>query len=285
MPLEIVHGAGTDEGALVVGTAHHHLHAGRKAELLGRLGKEGPREVDGAAHLRELLRVEAELFDEPLVVPDVVDVTDVDSPALFRLLGWDPGIRAGKVRGSLSTSGAEFDPEGWFEYRNDRPGAGILDRIQNISGRYSLRGQSLSLTGLTLAAAKSRLAADGLVDTGKETLDIAVRLETGDLGELLSPYYSDISGRGEFIGKVAGTFSAPRLEGDIKIHAPVLRGVHADAIDAEVSYRKDLLDIRRFSLAAAGAEMTLRGSIAFPAAKDLFDLTDQIGRASCRERV
>lgn len=203
-----------------------------------------------------------------------VEVTDVDSPALFRLLGWDPGIHPGKVKGSLVTSGAEFDPEGWFEYRNDHPKTGMLDRIQHISGRYSLRGQRLSLTELKLAAAKSRLMADGLVDIGAETLDIRVGLETDDLSELLSPFTADIRGRGAFSGKIAGTFKDPRLDGSVKIHAPVLKGFAADSIDAELSYRKDLLDIRQFNLAGADAQMTLRGSIAFPAAKDLFDLAD-----------
>jgi len=52
-----------------------------------------------------------------------VKVWDVDSPPLLKLIGWDPGLPLGKVKGELRSAGELFEPSGWFEYASVREGS------------------------------------------------------------------------------------------------------------------------------------------------------------------
>ena len=43
-----------------------------------------------------------------------IDFADADSKPLFKLIGWDPGVPAGKVRGHASPRRREFQSKGDF---------------------------------------------------------------------------------------------------------------------------------------------------------------------------
>jgi hypothetical protein len=59
-----------------------------------------------------------------------VAFNEIDSSGAFKLIGWDPGIPEGKVAGELSSSGKEFNPDGWFQYAsNHQTDENVLDRI------------------------------------------------------------------------------------------------------------------------------------------------------------
>jgi autotransporter translocation and assembly factor TamB len=210
----------------------------------------------------------------PVVNSYTVDVVfaDVDSRPLFRLIGWDPGVPPGKVRGDLSTSGATFNPAGRFEYRSVESGKDFLGRVQTIAGRYRMDGPLITLADLRLRTGISEITADGTADIERRSLDFAGRLRTPDVTDLTSPYYIKLKGAAAFSGKVTGTFGDPVVGGEIEISNPVFEQYAADVIVTNIIYRKDELKIKDMTVRGKGQSATLSGTVAFRDAKALFDL-------------
>jgi autotransporter translocation and assembly factor TamB len=211
----------------------------------------------------------------PVVNAFTVDVAfnDVDSHPLFRLIGWDPGVPAGKVNGTLLTSGAAFNPEGKFEYRSVEKGKDVFGRVRDISGAYRMAGQMVTLTGLKVATGLSEIQAGGTVDIGKKSLDIDCRLKSSDITDLTAPYYYRLKGAGGFGGRIAGAFDDPIVSGQIDIENPVFEKYAAEAINAGLIYRREALTIREMTVRGKGQSAVLSGGIAFKGAKALFDLS------------
>ncbi len=199
---------------------------------------------------------------------------DVDSRPLFKLIGWDPGIPAGKVNGTLFTSGAAFDPVGRFQYRSVEKGKDILGRVADISGGYRMDGKLITLTGLKVATGASEIRADGSADIEKRSLDLDFSLKSADITDLTAPYFSKLGGKGSVRGRLAGTFDDPLVSGRVDIEKPVYEKYAADALHAEMSYRKEALNIGEMTVKGNGGQSaTLSGEIAFKGAKALFDLS------------
>jgi hypothetical protein len=211
----------------------------------------------------------------PVVNAFTVDVafTDVDSRPLFKLIGWDPGIPAGKANGTLFTSGSAFDPVGRFEYRSIEKGKDILGRVRDISGAYRMKGPLLTLTDMKIATGLSDIRAGGTVDTEKKSLDIECRLKSSDITDLTAPYYYRLRGAGGFNGRIAGGFDDPIVSGQIYVDNPVFEKYAAEAINAEVIYRKEALTIKEMTARGKGQSAVLSGGVAFKGAKELFDLS------------
>jgi hypothetical protein len=205
-----------------------------------------------------------------------VDFKDVDSKPVFALIGWDPGIQPGKVSGGLKTSGATFDPEGSFLYRSVTAGKDVLGRIGNVSGSFRKRGDVISLADLKLDTAKSKIYAKGTADIERKEVAMDVVMKTNDLLDLTAPYYAKLKGQGEFTGSVRGAFSDPVISGDLKIMDPFFEGYKAATMKADVSYRKNLLEIRDLAAEGGGAAARARGDVYFKNAKELFDLAGAV---------
>ena len=201
-----------------------------------------------------------------------VNFEDVDSLSAFKLIGWDPGIAPGKVTGSLKSSGAHFNPEGRFEYKSIREGKDILGRIKNIAGGYKMLGPVISFTDLRLGTPKSDISARGTADTDKKTMDMDVLMKTKDLLDLTVPYYNKLKGSGEFSGSVKGAFKDPLITGGLKIYNPFFEGYKAEIMKADVSYRKDALEIKDMSAEGGRGVARLKGNVFFKNARELFDL-------------
>lgn len=210
----------------------------------------------------------------PVVSSFMVDVTfsNVDSRPLLKLIGWDPGVPAGKVNGTLLTSGADFNPEGSFEYRSIEKGKDVLGRVRDVSGSYRMTGQLLTLGGLKLSTGISKAQGGGTVNIGEKSLDIDFGLQSEDITDLTLPYYSKLRGTGAFRGKITGTFDDPVLGGRIDIEKAVFEKYAAENIDADLTYRKEALNIREMSVKGTGQAAAIRGRITFKGAKELFDL-------------
>jgi autotransporter translocation and assembly factor TamB len=202
-----------------------------------------------------------------------VDFENVDSAPVFKLIGWDPGMEPGKVKGSLETAGALFNPAGRFEYRSLRQGKDMIGRIKDIAGKYRMQNRLLTLSGLKLDTGRTGMSAEGTVDIGRKILDLDGHLKTADITDVSLPYYNKLKGAGDFNGKVTGSFDDPVISGHICIAKPVFEQYAVDAIDGEVTYKKEQMTIGNLSARGKGETLALQGEIYFRRAKKLFDLS------------
>jgi len=209
---------------------------------------------------------------------------NIDSKAALKLIGWDPNIPVGKVEGELTTSGNEFNPDGWFVYRSlsaeqrarlqgQQPATdNVLNRIRDIKGNFSLRSGNLALSNLLINTQMSNLALNGTVDIPNKQLNFRSRLFTENISDLTLPYYREARGRGDFSGEISGFFDNPKISGRAILSNAIIEGYRSDNIIADFSYQKSLIDIRESVLRAPGQEHSMKGKISFPEAKELFDL-------------
>lgn len=201
-----------------------------------------------------------------------IDVFSVDSFPLFKLIGWDPGIQAGKVTGALHSSGETFNPAGHFQYRSISRGEDVLGRIRDISGAYAMSGPLLTLSDLKLNSEKTNVSAKGLVDIERKTLNMDYALKSGDVSDITLPYYSKLQGKGEFYGKVTGPFHDPVISGRANMKDSVIEGYRSGLLDVDLVYRKDLLHINELVLKSGDELHRITGDIYFKNARELFDL-------------
>jgi autotransporter translocation and assembly factor TamB len=203
-----------------------------------------------------------------------IDFSDIDSNEAFRLIGWDLGFHTGKVKGRVSSAGAVFNPKGWFEYKHTGQALDVLDRVRDISGEYELQGSLLSLIDLKISTGMSSLYSNGFVDVEQETLNIDGILETNDITDISSPYYERLKGNGMFEAKIKGTFDDPVISGNIKLFNTSIEGYDSGILEADVTYKKDLLNIRELVIKQDDELHSLNGRIYFEQAKELFYFSD-----------
>jgi autotransporter translocation and assembly factor TamB len=202
-----------------------------------------------------------------------IDFSHINSIPVFKLIGWDPGVQPGKVSGSLTSSGAKFNPEGAFQYASIAEGKDILGRISNIKGNFKMEGSILSLNDLRLATGRSEIETSGKANIGEKTLDFSFGMKTSEVSDVSSPYFDKLRGRGEVTGKITGSFDDPVIQGRIKITNPIFKNYSADTVGADVTYRKNLLDIVKMSVEGKNQAGTMSGRVYFRHARELFDLT------------
>jgi len=202
-----------------------------------------------------------------------VAFNEIDSSGAFKLIGWDPGIQEGKIKGELSSSGKEFNPDGWFQYvSNHQTDENILKRILDMHGVYSLEHDVISFMSLQLRTAESTLNAGGTIDIARDTLSLNVQLLTDEVSDLTLPYYGGFSGSGDFSGTVTGDFDNPKLSGKVRLTDVSLEDYAVDNFISTFSYDKRFLTIREAVFSSPKEEHIVRGDVSFPEAEELFDL-------------
>lgn len=232
--------------------------------------------------------------DASLKVPNVehyslkVNFMNVDSSGALKLIGWQPEIPEGKVRGELYTSGSKFNPSVWFDYetppvyppliRGELKGGvrptevDVLGKIKKIRGSFKVQDGILSLADTEIKTERSSLDINGIIDIPVSTLNLNGRLNSTDITDLTSPYLSRLSGSGDFIGTVTGKFDDPLISGTLRITSAAFDNYKLENISGELSYRKNLLDVKDLSAGLKDERHTIRGNIKFDSAKELFDL-------------
>ena len=210
----------------------------------------------------------------PSVNQFTLDITfeHADSKPLFGLIGWDPGIPAGRVNGTLHHSGSDFAPEGRFDYLSSETGDDLLGRVKSLTGTYKLEGDRLTLKEVTMKTGKTSAVAGGIVDISRGTLDLAGDLKTTDVNDLASPYVDFLKGAAAFRGKISGTFDDPMLSGRMNLADAVIKTYPAGDVSADITYRKNLLQVRELTAGRQPESVSLSGKIAFTGAKTLFDV-------------
>ncbi|MDP3049293.1 MAG: translocation/assembly module TamB domain-containing protein [Thermodesulfovibrionales bacterium] len=201
-----------------------------------------------------------------------VNFTDVDGQPAFKLIGMDIEALKGKVKGELFSSDSEFNPSGWFSYNSEQTGSDLIGRVKRIRGEFKVQGDMLSLSNTEVRTEKSALDINGTVAMSASALNLKGRLITHDIADLTSPYFDLLKGTGEFTGTITGKFDDPLIGGAVRMTAASLKGYGLDNVSGELSYRKNLLEIKGLSVKAKDEEHTARGYVKFNAAKKIFDL-------------
>jgi len=200
-----------------------------------------------------------------------VNFTDVDSRPAFKLIGLDIGMPNGKVKGELFSSDTEFNPSGWFSYNSEHTGPDLPGRVKKIKGEFKVLGDILSLSNTELRTEKSELDINGTVAISAETLNLKGRLLTHEIADITSPYSDLMKGTGEFAGTITGKFDNPVIGGSVRVTDAVLKGYAFTDISGELSYRKNLLELKHLSVKSKNEEHTAKGHIKFDSAKKIFD--------------
>ena len=212
----------------------------------------------------------------------------IDSGAALKLIGWEPGIPAGKVDGEISSSGTVFNPDGWFVFKSSGAGQraqapgrqtpvdNVLDRIKDIKGKFSLREPVLSLSNIQIFTTVSNADLTGDVHLKNKTMNLKGRLYAENVSDLALPYYRELKGRCSFSGEITGKFEDPKISGIVYMNNAVIEGYTADKIISDFAYKKNLLGLREAKFISPGEEHTIKGKIAFPEAKEIFDLAKPV---------
>jgi hypothetical protein len=204
-----------------------------------------------------------------------VDFSEVDSPPVLDLVGLGGfNIPFGKVNGHLSSSGGTFSPAGWAEYRALEGADDFIGRIREIRGNYRYEGNLVTITEASMKTDASHIQANGSIDLAEDRLALVGRLVTSDVKDLTSPYFTGLSGSGEFEGGVSGKFDDPLIEGSVRMSAAALDDYLIGDVEGEVSYEKHLLQVRDLQARREGTVHRAEGSVEFPGAENIFDLRD-----------
>lgn len=212
-----------------------------------------------------------------LKMPDIdyytlkVKFKNVDGPSLFRLAGLDFGLSPGNTKGELYTAGSEFDPSGWFDYESAATGADFPGRIKRLKGNYKVSGDLLRLSAIDIRTNKSAIALDGSIILSKELLDLKGRILTYDISDFTLPHFGRLKGEADFTGIVKGSFDDPVISGALNVISPSIENYKMEKAFAEISYRKNLLNITELYVTAKDERHSARGSVKFPDAKKIFD--------------
>jgi autotransporter translocation and assembly factor TamB len=206
-----------------------------------------------------------------------VGFSGIDSPPALELIGLgDIKIPYGKVDGELHSSGSRFSPRGWIAYRALKAYDDVLGRVREIKGNYQLQGDVITLTDASIDTGASRMLFNGNIDIKERRMALDSRLETTDLRDLTSPYFTRLTGSGQFGGSVSGKFDDPLIEGNLNISGSKLDDYLIGDMEGEVSYKKDLLTIKRLEAQGAETAHSAGGSIGFPGAQGIFDFREPV---------
>lgn len=202
-----------------------------------------------------------------------VGFSDIDSPAALDLIGWKPDIPFGKVKGDLFTSGTAFNPNGSFSYESTAKGKDFLGRIRRIKGSFRMREDVIALSDTFASTERSTMNFDGIVDLNSSTLSLALLARSSDVKDATSPYFDELSGSGEFNGKLTGKFDNPLIAGKLKFSSAAYRDYPLGEVAAEIEYKKSLLELKDVSISGSEqASIGMKGLVKFPESKELFDL-------------
>ncbi|MFQ3573470.1 MAG: translocation/assembly module TamB domain-containing protein [Thermodesulfovibrionales bacterium] len=214
-----------------------------------------------------------------------VKVKDISSTGLFRLIKWDPKISEGKVTGHLTSKGRIFNPAGRFTYINNKMGKDILGRIKRIESDYKIFNNILSLPDLIIESPKTVISAQGVVDIGKETIDIKGKGNSADVLDLASPYFKALSGKADFTFHVGGGVKDPVIDLNINNHTGKIstgelglndvlfnKDIAISSSTADLTYKRDRLFIKKLTLNSDYGTFSTAGNVYFKESKMLFDL-------------
>lgn len=200
-----------------------------------------------------------------------IKVSDVDSPSVLKLVGWDPGFPFGKVNGELSTSGIRFNPSGWFNYEGRIKGEDALGRVNKAKGFFILKDDVLSFYDSEANTDKTALSFNGDINIASSGLSLRAQLKTADIRDITVPYLYETTGSGDFSGTVTGSFEDPLISGAVRLHSAFFEDYYLGEVSGDIDYKKNILEAKKVSVVDSIMTAYVKGSIKFSDAKGLFD--------------
>jgi len=240
------------------------------------LTKAGRLTLGGKLDLRRSPAYELEIDGEQILLADLWrfipnrPVLDPDGLAGIKLAvsGWEKP----KLQGEITLTGLALNGQ----YLG-----------QGKTG-ISWEGDLIQLHGLSLAAgrgmlrADGRLRLDGAMDLRVETENFALQL----LEPVIGQYFDDrgllgkIAGSLKMNGRLSGTLQGPEFSGEIDLRQAQVAGFNLDQVTGELCWSNRTLALDRMAVRRAGEEVTAFGKIDFRAAKPTLDLGFKMEEAS-----
>ncbi|MBI4681502.1 MAG: translocation/assembly module TamB domain-containing protein [Nitrospirae bacterium] len=203
-----------------------------------------------------------------------VHISDINSPQFFRYIEWEPPFPEGKISGDFKLNyenGHDIEVIADVNYSNTSHKEGnVWDRLSSAGAAVELRDNILWLKDSFLSADSTKLFLDGIIDLNKETLDLNLKLNSGDVSDLTAPYYTGVSAPVSFEGTAKGPASDPEIRGKAASESGSVHGIKFTKASADLIYRISSLSVDRLVINQDGAECNASGAIDFRKADGLF---------------
>ncbi len=212
-----------------------------------------------------------------------LEINNVSSNRIFELINWNPQIAEGVVNGWLISQGNIFSPRGSFVYerKSDIP-RDLRGKINFIKGDFESKNSSYIFKSLEFFLDKTTAYATGYVDLKNNNLNFNFDSKSNDISELLKPYQQGIYGDAYINGKLSGPITDPQIslnfisnnlnvaldEIEEKVKNQTFTFEH---LKGNIEYRKNFLNS-----SIVGENLSIKGKIFFPNAKNLFELSNPI---------
>lgn len=206
-----------------------------------------------------------------------VDFSGVSTKGFMGFLKLDLPVPDGRLSGWLANPGGRFMPEGSFSHESVRPGGDFPGRIKSIRGDLGFAGdEAIRFSVLEIKTDATAIRARGLISPKTESLDMEVALKTADIRDLTMPEFSDVRGDGAFSGTLSGAFKDPVIAGDVSAREVFFKEARFGAVEGEVSYRMNLLTIKKLSARIDDEAFSMKGKVDFPQARELFSMKNPV---------
>ncbi len=197
---------------------------------------------------------------------------------LAGFLKLDLPLPAGRLSGRMINRSAVFAPDGDFRFRAASMGKDFTGRIRTITSGFALAGKSKTVifSQTRVKTALTAISGNGAINYGDNTVDMIFSMRTNDLRDLTLPYSTLAEGFGGFDGRVSGPLKNPTFAGRIFAGDAVISGMKAGAIDGDISYDKDVLQVRGLQAKINEQQIKATGRVLFPKAKEIFELAGPV---------
>ncbi|WP_420263700.1 translocation/assembly module TamB domain-containing protein [Candidatus Magnetominusculus dajiuhuensis] len=208
-----------------------------------------------------------------------VDVEDIDSQPVFKLIEWDPGVSAGKVSGNIKSAGRLFDPDASFKYvrlkdAKATSALNIVERIDEITGSVSVRGDNVTIHEANIRTPLSEGKITGTLDTKTDVINMRATVRTSEAADLLRPYSEDLHGTGTYEGDIRGTGKNPLITGTVDLSNGNLFGIGFVHSKSALRYVKERLTIENGAASLNTGTCTYDGTATIKDAKHIFDFNN-----------
>ncbi|KWT95160.1 translocation/assembly module TamB domain-containing protein [Candidatus Magnetominusculus xianensis] len=210
-----------------------------------------------------------------------VDVEDIDSPPVFKLIDWDPGVSQGKVSGNIKSAGQYFSPDAKFKFirsKNVKPNgaANVIERIDEITGSVSVRGDNVTIHEANIKTPLTEGKISGTLNTTTDALNLLGALRTKDAADLMRPYSEDLRGAGTYEGNITGTGKSPLITGTVSLSNGSLFDIGYLSSKSYIRYVKERLSIEDGVAALNTGTCTYNGTAVMANPKHIFDLSNPV---------
>jgi len=211
------------------------------------------------------------------------DVSHISSTKFLRFIEWEPPFPHGEVSGHFQLQqnhGQDIEVRANVAYLNTSGHEGdVFNRLNTIRGNLHLKEGLLTFYNSVLSTSVSDLALDGSIDLNKNMIDLNVQLDTRDVSDLTSPYYTKLLTKGRFKGKAKGPIEDPEISGNLNTGSGNVHGLMFTSASADLIYKITSLSVSRLNINSGKSSYDASGTIEFRNAKGLFYFNEPFYRA------